>query len=321
MPLILKITQMNDKKIKQLSKQSLLTKVGCVLFILHFPLSLNAQLLWRIDGNGLAQASYLFGTHHLIPAEFLENVPGVFQAFRATETVIGEMVLYNIEASEKIMQASRLPVGITMESLLSADDWAIVDLELQRTLRMGLRELALLRPNMINTLYTIELFGQFTDAAGDIKLDSYFQILAIQENKRILGLETVEQQLEALFGSSLQREAEMLVKTVQMREEVIAGIKELNRLYKAGEIEKLYQFSQNSNSPTAFTAEEAARLNSDRNQRWAQILPDLMRESPSFIAVGALHLGGEQGLINLLRQQGFRVSPVGEETPRRRSRR
>jgi uncharacterized protein YbaP (TraB family) len=210
-----------------------------------------------------------------------------------------------------------LPQGVTMENLLTEDDWAMVDLELRSTMQMGLRSLGMMRPMAINMLYTVALYSQATEEiADDIQLDSYFQMLALQVDKRIVGLETVEQQMETLFGGSLEREAEMLVKSVRMREEVIAGIKELNRLYKAGKLDELMKMSQNQDSPTAMTAEEFARLNCDRNRKWMEILPDLMFESPSFIAVGALHLPGENGLINLLRRQGFRVTEVSERTRR-----
>jgi uncharacterized protein YbaP (TraB family) len=283
-----------------------------------FPLSLNAQLLWKIEGNGLSKPSYLFGTHHLIPVNFLETVPGVFQAFNETETVIGEILMYSIEASEQIMQSAMLPQGVTMENLLTAKDWALVDFELQQTMRMGLRELGLMRPAMINILYTGELYKRTAKIAEDIQLDSYFQMLALQADKKIIGLETVEQQLEVLFGNSLQHEAEVLVKSVRMRDEVIAGIQEMNALYKAGKIEELIKMAQNQDSPLAMTEEELVRINDNRNHEWMRNLPDLIRTSPSFIAVGALHLGGENGLINLLRKQGFRVTAVKEETGRRR---
>ena len=293
---------------------------GSFFLLLFLPLSLNAQLLWRIEGNNLSAPSYLFGTHHLIPVDFLESHPQVLRAFTRTQTVIGEIAMYRIEASEQIMRASMLPQGVTMENLLTEEDWLLVDLELRSTIQMGLRELGMMRPMAINMLYTVALYSQTAEIAGEVQLDSYFQMLALQADKRIIGLETVEQQMEVLFGSSLEREAEMLVKTVRLRNETVAGIKELNRLYKAGKLDELMKMAQNQDSPTAMTAEEFARLNCNRNHAWMEILPDLMRESPSFIAVGALHLPGENGLINLLRRQGFRVSEVRNDAERRRRR-
>ena len=68
----------------------------------------QAQLLWKISGNGLKHPSYLFGTHHLITIQFLDSVPGLFKAFNECETVVGEMVLNNIDVSAKIQQAAKI---------------------------------------------------------------------------------------------------------------------------------------------------------------------------------------------------------------------
>jgi len=311
---------MNNKN-KHIQKKSLL---GSFVFFCFFAFSfpLHAQLLWKIEGNGLSQPSYLFGTHHLIPVSFLENVPSIWRAFGETETVIGEIVIYGIEASEKMMRASMLPLGITIDSLLTADDWKLVDAELRATMRIGLRELGLMHPTMINMLYTIELYRKTTEVAEEIQLDTYFQMLAMQLDKNVVGLETIEQQIELLFGNKdLQREADLLVKTLRMRDEVVEKIKKLNKLYKAGKIEELVEMAKNQDTPLAMTDEELVKMNDNRNQAWMKILPDLMQASPSFIAVGALHLGGENGLINLLRQQGFTVTAVQEAETRRRNRR
>ena len=279
------------------------------LFTVSFPL--HAQLLWKIEGKGLSKPSYLFGTHHLIPVSFLDKVPNVFQAFNESETVIGEVVMYNIEASEKIMQAAMLPQGITMENLLTADDWAFVDMELKTTMKMGLRELGLMHPTMINVLYMKELYKKTAEFTENVSIDSYFQTLAMRKDKKVVGLETIDQQIEALFGSNnLQHEADLLVKIIRRRDEAITNIKEVDRLYKAGKIEKLVEMAKNQNSPVGMSDEEYMRITDNRNRAWAKILPDLIHASPSFIAVGALHLGGENGLINLLRQQGFKVTAV-----------
>jgi len=311
---------MNNKN-KYIQKKSLLGGFAffCILTV-SFPL--HAQLLWKIEGNDLSKPSYLFGTHHLIPVSFLEQVPSVWRAFGETETVVGEIVIYGIEASEKMMRASMLPQGITLESLLTADDWSLVDAELRATMRIGLRELGLMHPTMINMLYTVELYRQTTEIAEDIQLDTYFQMLAMQMDKKVVGLETIEQQIELLFGNKdLQREADLLVKTVRMRNEVIEKIKKLNRLYKAGKIEELVEMAKNQDTPLAMTDEELIKMNDNRNRAWMKVLPDLMQNSPSFIAVGALHLGGENGLINLLRQQGFTVTALQEAEAGRRNRR
>lgn len=84
----------------------------------------------------------------------------------------------------------------------------------------------------------------------------------------------------------------------------------LNRLYKQGNIDGLYQLNKKSNTNWGISDEENAKMVDNRNMEWAKQLPELMKSNTCFIAVGALHLPGENGLINLLRKEGYKVKPV-----------
>ena len=282
-----------------------------ILLLSFSLLPLQSQLLWQVSGHGLAQPSYLFGTHHMIPISFLDSVPGLFRAFNRCDAVVGEMVMNSIDASEKIMQASTLPQGLTMDSLLNADDYAMVDAGLRAVLKIGLKELALMKPAVIRTMYETELYRQHTGFDDGTQSDSYFQQIAMQQGKEVIGLEDVNTQIALLFGNADQkREALLLVETVSHREEGLREIETLNALYKAGEIDRLVEMAQEQGDPLAMTPEEYDRMVDDRNLSWLEQLPDLMQARPCFIAVGAMHLGGEQGLVQLLRKEGYKVKPV-----------
>ena len=271
----------------------------------------QSQLLWQVSGHGLTRPSYLFGTHHLIPVSFLDSVPGLFRAFNRCDAVVGEMVMNNIDDSEKIMQASTLPQGVTMDSLLNAEDYALVDAGLRTVLQIGLKELALMKPAAIRTMYETELYRQYTGFDDDTQSDSYFQQIAARQGKQVFGLESVDMQIALLFGNDDQKqEALSLVETVSHREEGLQEIETLNALYKAGEIDRLVKMAQEQGDPQAMAPEEYDRMVDDRNLAWAEQLPDLMQARPCFIAVGAMHLGGEKGLIQLLKGKGYKVKPV-----------
>ena len=205
----------------------------------------QSQLLWQVSGHGLTRPSYLFGTHHLIPVSFLDSVPGLFRAFNRCDAVVGEMVMNNIDDSEKIMQASTLPQGVTMDSLLNAEDYALVDAGLRTVLQIGLKELALMKPAAIRTMYETELYRQHTGFDDDTQSDSYFQQIAARQGKQVFGLESVDMQIALLFGNDDQKqEALSLVETVSHREEGLQEIETLNALYKVGEIDRLVKMAQ-----------------------------------------------------------------------------
>ena len=283
-----------------------------LIFVLSFLSQANAQLLWKIDKKGVSKPSYLFGTHHLIPVSFLYTIPGLFKAFNECDVVIGEMVLNNIDATEKIQQAALLPKDSTMSTIMSEENYSLVDHELRATLGLGLKEMSMLNPSFIRTMYELEIYNKTTGSSEeDMLSDSYFQMAGEQKGKKIVGLEDIDKQIDILLGNKdLRREAQLLAETVRNKEEIVEGLITLNELYKAGEIEKLVELAKVQENFTDMTDEEYAIMVDNRNFAWVEILPDYINQSPCFIAVGALHLGGENGLINLLKKQGYKITPV-----------
>jgi len=270
----------------------------------------HAQLLWKVSGKGLPHPSYLFGTHHLIPISFLDSVPGLYIAFNNCQKVVGELVMSNIDATAKIQQAAIMPNHIKMNDLLNDEEYMMVDNELKSVLKIGLKEVAMMNPTLILSLYEIEIFKKLVGITDDVQSDSYFQLVATEKGKKVIGLETAEQQISFLFGNStLERQADILVETMQQKDSVIKEMYHLNKLYKTGKIEELVSLGKKRANKTDLTEEEYAKLVDNRNIAWVSKIPTLMNESSCFIAVGAMHLGGENGLIKLLKKAGYKLTP------------
>ncbi len=269
----------------------------------------QAQLLWKISGNGLKHPSYLFGTHHLITIQFLDSVPGLFKAFNECETVVGEMVLNNIDVSAKIQQAAIMPNHKKMSDLLTTEDYKLVDNELKATLKFGLKEVSIMNPSLILTMYEMEKYKKLTGFSDDKQSDSYFQLVAVEKDKKVLGLETIDQQIAILFGNgSLERQAKVLVESIRKKDSLLKEMIQLNRLYKAGKLNDLLLLSKGKGEITDMIDEEFKKMADDRNADWITKLPKIMHESSCFIAVGALHLPGQNGLLKLLEKEGYKVT-------------
>lgn len=285
--------------------------LSLLILLLSVSFIVQAQLLWKITGKDLKHPSYLFGTHHLIPLSFLDSVPGLYKAFNQCDMVIGEMVMNNIDASAKIQKAALLPDHIKMMDLVSDSDFIMVDKELKSVLKFGLKEVSMMNPALILTLYEIELFKKETGYTDDSQSDSYFQLVATEKGKQVVGLETIEQQIEVLFGDkNYDRQAKIMVESVRDRKSMVVDMKKLNSLYKQGSINELIELSKRKGSVIDMTDEEYARLIDDRNSDWITKLPEYLKNSSCFIAVGALHLGGKQGIIKLLENEGYKVKPL-----------
>lgn len=281
------------------------------LLLIISAVSINAQLLWKVSGKGLKQESYLFGTHHLISISFLDSVPGLYPAFNRSKAVVSEIVLNTQDATQKIREAATLPDSLPMSKLLNEADYDYLDKVILDMMKISLRQIDMLHPAMIQTFIQLESFKQMAHLDENTKSDSYFQLVALEKGIPVFGLETIEKQIELLFPKDdLKKQALELVDMAKRKDEAYRELKELNRLYKLGDIEGLNRLNKKSNANWGISDQENYEMVDNRNIAWAEQLPELMKSNGCFIAVGAMHLPGENGLIKLLRKQGYKVKAV-----------
>ncbi|MDB5032884.1 MAG: TraB/GumN family protein [Chlorobi bacterium] len=140
-------------------------------------------------------------------------------------------------------------------------------------------------------------------------LDAYFYQLAKQEGKKIIGLERVAEQLDLgepsltdFWNFYFNRSRKGKHRIIRGKEE---GQEEMLRYYHEGDLNQLLAIMRESFPPDYFK-----RLLTDRNHNMADRAVKYMEEGPTFIAVGAGHLPGREGVIELLRQKGYTVRPV-----------
>lgn len=298
-------------------KKTLFTLIA-VLFILDCNLTWaneNRSILWKISGNGLGKPSYLFGTHHLVPISFLENINGLQEAFDATEQTVGEIDLSNIsEMQIKIIMAAKMPENVTYSSLLSESDLSLLDQTLIELLGVGLAQFGMMKPAMLHNIVTISLYQKYyPELSGAENIDTYFQQEAEKKNRPVIALETVDDQIEMLLHSqTIERQAEMLICTIQHPEILKEQMDEMHVAYHKQNLDALDAIytKENPNDPCPSTQIEKDAMNKNRNDKWLKKLPQIMSEKSSFIAVGCLHLVGEDGLIEGLRELGYKVEAI-----------
>ena len=168
-----------------------------------------------------------------------------------------------------------------------------------------------MHPSLIQTFFELELYKTRAHFDENTKSDSYFQLVANQKGIPVKGLETVKKQIELLFPKyDLKGKAQELINTIKNKETLYADYEEINKLYRAGDIEGLNIVNKKWNKKWGISAEENAEMLDIRNKEWVTQLPELMKLNSCFIAVGALHLPGENGLIQLLRRAGYKVVAV-----------
>ena len=272
-------------------------------------------LLWKISGNGLENASYLFGTHHLVPLSFLDSITGIHEAFNMSEQSVGELDMSNMSQMQmEIMGKAMMPQGTTYESLMNEADRAKLDSTLTSLMGMGLAQFGRLRPAMLQNLISVTMYQRlYPTLSGGKGLDQYFQEEALKRNRRVVGLESTADQIRVLLEMQpLERQAEMLACMVNHPEMLKEQMDKLQVAYHAQNLEALWALytEELPDDPCPSTEEEKFAMNGARNKKWLEKLPAIMAEKASFIAVGCLPLPGEEGLIEGLRKLGYTVEPV-----------
>lgn len=283
--------------------------------------SLSAQLLYRISGNGLQQPSYIVGTYHFAPISMVDSIPGLQTALASCRQVYGELgFVIDANASSDVMakmnQAMMMTNGKTLRGLLDEEHYHGIDSLMTRLTGSGLAlyDMAHLSPaavyTMLETFLTLQLFPDFDP---DVQLDNYFHQYAQNKGLPSKGLETVDDQIAVLFkGNSVERQAQLLAclyDHLDFEKEMVTA---MINAYFAQDLDGIEAaMDMKTNTVCDSTPEEEELLVTGRNKKWMEQIPTIMADQPTFFAVGAAHLIGEEGLLQLLRQAGYVVEGVG----------
>lgn len=273
----------------------------------------NAQLLWKISGNGLEKPSYLFGTHHIAPISMLDSVAGFNEAFNAADKVYGEMVMSDSktpQAQQAMLAYVMAPQDSTLKAVLTPTQIDSVNAMLQKYMgpMASVNQFDVLKPSMVCTVVALAQSQRAFPAFNpEQQLDTEIQTRAAAAGKEVGGLETLDDQCKALFGSPIIEQAKELMDLVRNDNKSLEMAHTLANAYMAGDLNKMLEIIED---PTMGAGENAEKLINKRNANWVGIMAGLLPTASILIAVGAGHLPGEKGLISLLRGEGYTVEPV-----------
>lgn len=285
-----------------------------LLLLIVTAVSVNAQLLWKISGNGLEKPSYLFGTHHIAPVSVIDSVPGMNDAIANSDKIYGEMIMSEAtspQSQQVMMGYAMAPQDSLLTSVLAPAQLDSLNTMLKRYMGpMGsANQFAQLKPAMLSTLLALmqsqTIFPNFNPQQ---QLDGEIQKRGAALGKEIGGFETIQDQCNALFGSSILEQAESLMDMVRHDDQSAEMAKKLAQAYLSGDLNAMLALMED---PANGASEEwTERMINRRNANWMRIMAGLLPTASVFIAVGAGHLPGDAGLISLLRKNGYSVDPV-----------
>jgi uncharacterized protein YbaP (TraB family) len=283
-----------------------------LIALLSLALHSNAQqkknensLLWEISGNGLQKPSYLFGTYHYAGKDFIDTMKVLNAKLNQADIIVGELII------DGTLTAKLVPFMIMMDNaldkLLSPKEYQKVADYLKKVSGQDLKLFNIMKPVMVQLNILKFTAPKSTITPTNPALDQYIQDFGKANNKTVIGLETAEDQAVVLFGADLQRQKELLLKSIDDEKR---NRKESQKLYEDYIAQDLSSLEKTFTKLADYTQEEFEAIIKNRNAKWMSQLPDLMQNGSVFIAVGAGHLVGQDGLIKALQAKGYTVTPV-----------
>lgn len=259
-------------------------------------------LLWKISGKQLKSPSYLYGTYHLLCPDDLQLSDNVKNAVKASSKVYLELDFDDPEMMQK-MQANMLMEGdASIKNLLPDSTFQKASKSFLATTGISLEMLSKMKPILLSVMLYPSLMKCELSSPEQL-----FATMAAEQNKTVEGLETVEEQMKVMDQIPYSEQAQMLVDYLLEPEKFNKETIDLLKQYKEGDLDAM---EKSMNDPTQSYSKYLDGMLLQRNRNWIPIIMKQSNENPIFIAVGAGHLAGEEGVISLLRKQGYTVSPL-----------
>ncbi|SFT42456.1 hypothetical protein SAMN05216474_0489 [Lishizhenia tianjinensis] len=262
----------------------------------------KSTLLWRVEMDGQTKA-YLFGTMHIIAEKyyyFPENLKQLVLDADKVVLEIGEKP--GLLEVMRLMQSSDGNIFDKMTSEQKDSVYTFIDKEMGKNPEKIAPRLGRMKPMLLQQFLASAAFpNNFESYEEDIyKLQS-------KAKAPYIGLETMEEQIALLDQAGTKENIESIMATIRDIEGARQEMMELSRLHREGDVEALYDMINGHPEMDGLNIDD---LLFKRNANWIPKLIEIMDKENAFIAVGAGHLGGEKGLINLLEKAGYTLSPM-----------
>ncbi|MBR5299788.1 MAG: TraB/GumN family protein [Bacteroidales bacterium] len=273
-------------------------------------LTSNAQLVWKISGNGIQKPSYILGTHHGCPFNYCDSIPGLMKALDKVDNIIGEINMIELaemspERMQKMQAMMMMPVDTSLLSLFNEEETAKVNAWLKDEMGASLEMLSVMKPMTIMvTVQNKILTEMMPELATMTSIDKYMQTLGQSKGKSIGELESADYQMELLYGNSLEEQADALLEMIDHGDSK-GLLQQLTNAYKSQNLDTLWKVFQEQ-----MTGYEYDAIVKVRNLNWEKQMKEILPKQTTLFVVGAGHLPGEYGMINLLREAGYKVKPV-----------
>jgi uncharacterized protein len=275
----------------------------CLLIIITFSFaSLFAQsLLYKVTGKCIENPIYIFGTIHAIPQSdfFMDDI--VMEKFEMAQKIVFEIDMSNPNMILEV-QSAMMMNNNSIDKLTTQEDYSKLKKFFADSLLLPLDHLKQVKPLMMSSFLIPKIIGEALAS-----YETYFLQKAMEMGKPIGGLETVTEQIGYIDKIPLEKQVSILLESIDDFNESKNEYRNLVAVYKTKNVESIYYHMMESIEEYK---EFGEFLIYERNRNWISKILALGNKQVTFIAVGCGHLGGENGILNLLRNEGLTVEMV-----------
>jgi len=283
----------------------MMKKISLITLLVLFTITTFGQnsLVWKISGNGIENPSYLFGTIHAICPDDFFLPEKLDEVIKNTDNLYLEIDMTDSLFMQKMQMGMMNPQMKNIKADLSEEHQKLIDEALKKLIGAGLDQIGVMKPWALSAMIAIKTgLDCPTEASYEMELIK----LAKTNGKSVIGLETIEAQLALFDDIPYDQQLEWLVEAVTEMEDNKALLAQLIAAYKKQDVKALYKLMLEQEEMEEF----AEVLLDQRNESWIPVMTKAMGESTNVFAFGAGHLGGEKGVLNLLKKAGYKVEAV-----------
>ena len=263
-------------------------------------------LLWQVSGKDLKNPSYLFGTFHLLCKDDIKFSEQLKSSLQSTDEVYMEMDMDDPSTMLSGLLYMNMKDGKKLKDLYTTDEYKKVESYFSDSLGMPMMMFQSIKPYFLVAM----LYPKMMDCKTASGVEEELMSLAKENKKEIKGLETMQFQASVFDSIPYQWQAKELLKNIDSFSFYKKEFDTMVLEYKNQQLSVMEKLLAKSE----FGSDKYEDiLLTNRNINWVGQLKSIMKKESVFVAVGAGHLVGEKGLLNLLRKEGYIVEPLNNK--------
>jgi uncharacterized protein YbaP (TraB family) len=271
--------------------------------VTEFPMQ-KSSLLWKIEGPSLKKGSYLFGTMHLIEKEYFIFPENLKKITSKCDVLVMEIA--GLPSQPEALRYLQLQQGAILDPFSKEQRDSIL-LWAKTTLNMNEESfnaaLGKMKPFVL-----VQMATQLNFMGKTESYEKTLEMIAKENGLQVKGLETLAEQMALFDNLKKEDEVELVMEAIRDKKKSIQRAVEMEKIYVSQNVDSMYLAVVSAEG--SVISDEQLKFLDERNEKWIPQIIEMLKNQKCFIAVGAAHLGGPNGVIRLLEEKGYKITPV-----------